>query len=44
MVRGKDNHEEMCGKNNDGPHRENSSALKCKNTYLCVLFNDQYGI
>jgi hypothetical protein len=40
-----DKHEEMCGKSNDGPHREYSSARKCKNTYLCILFNeDQYGI
>jgi hypothetical protein len=39
MVRGKeDNHEEICGKSYDRPHRENSSALKCKNTYLCVYF------
>jgi hypothetical protein len=46
MVRGKeDNHEVVCGKCNEGLHRENSSAHKCKKYLFFVLFNeDQYGI
>ena len=36
MVRGKEaNHEEVCGKCNEGLHRENLSAHKCKK-YLFV--------
>jgi hypothetical protein len=43
MVRGiEDNHEEACDKCNEGLHRDNLAAHKCKKNLFFVLFNEDH--